>query len=386
MTLSEILTHLGEEREKYFQAMAPPVIQTSNFVFNSLDDFRNAIADELNHHIYTRGNNPTVDILRKKVAALEGAEDALLFSSGSGAVANAVLANVNAGDHIVCVEKPYSWTKILLTEFLPRFNVSHTFVDGRNIQAIEEAIQPNTRLLYLESPNSLTFELQDLRACAKIARKHNLITCIDNSYASPIFQQPVEHGIDLVIHSGTKYLNGHSDVVVGVVCGSKKMIRKIFENEYMTLGGILSPHDASLVLRGLRTLELRMQRSFESTMKITQFLADHPKVENVRFPFLPDFPQYELAQRQMKGAGGLFSAAFKARSIEDMEAFFNRLNRFLLAVSWGGYESLILPTAAFYNIPGREDSPLPWNFARFYIGLEDPDWLMEDLEQALEIL
>jgi cystathionine beta-lyase len=383
MHLSEILTHLGETRGNYFNAMAPPVIQTSNFVFDTLDEFRQALTDELGHHIYSRGNNPTVEILRKKVAALEKAEDALVFGSGMAAISTTIIANVKAGDHIICVDAPYSWTKILATKFLLRFDVTHTFVDGRDVRNIEAAIRPNTTLLILESPNSLTFELQDLSACAELAKKHGLVTCIDNSYASPIFQNPIEMGIDLVMHTGTKYLNGHSDAVVGVVCGSKAMIQKIFEVDYMTLGPILSPHDAAMVIRGLRTLELRVKRSNDSAMKITEYLAQHPKVERVLYPFHPSFPQYELARKQMTGAGGLFSVYLKTETLAEAEAFFHRLKRFLLAVSWGGHESLVMPSAAFYNIPGRPDTTVPFNLVRFYIGLEDPEWLIEDLEQAL---
>lgn len=386
MHLSDILTHLGEDREQYFNAVSPPIVQSSNFAFKTLDEFRQAFTNELEHHIYSRGNNPTVAILRQKLAALEGAEDALVLASGAGAVANAVIANVSAGDHVVCVESPYSWTKILLAKLLPRFGVTCTFVDGRAIKNIENAIQANTKLLYLESPNSLTFELQDLEACAKLAKSRGIVTCIDNSYCSPLYQQPIKMGIDIVVHSGTKYLNGHSDVVVGVICSSKAMIQKIFDTEFMTLGGIISPNDAWLVTRGLRTLELRVKRSFESAFKIVQYLEKHPKIERVLYPWLPSFPQYELAKKQMRGAGGLFSVYLKADSIEKVEAFFHRLERFLLAVSWGGHESLVLPSAGFYNIPGRPDSPVPWNLLRFYIGLEDPDWLIEDLEQALEVL
>lgn len=384
MHLSEILNHLGESREHYFNAVSPPVIQSSNFAFQSLAEFRQAFTDELTHHVYSRGNNPTVNILRQKLAALEKAEDCLVFSSGVSAIAAAVMANVRSGNHVVCVQSPYSWTKILLQDYLPRFGVEHTFVDGRDLSLIEQAIRPQTSLIYLESPNSLTFELQNLAACAEIARRHGIITCVDNSYCSPIFQNPIELGIDLVVHSGTKYLNGHSDVVMGVLCGSKPMVKKIFETEYMTLGGILSPHDAALAIRGLRTLELRMHRSDSSSLKIAQFLEAHPKVDKVLHPLLPSFPQYELAQQQMRGAGGLFSFYLKADAIEKAEAFFERLQHFLLAVSWGGHESLILPAAAFYKIPGRKDSSLPWNLVRLYIGLEDPEWLIEDLGKALE--
>jgi cystathionine beta-lyase len=381
--LSDILSHLGEEREQYYHAVSPPIIQSSNFAYPTLESFRSAFSDEAAHHLYTRGNNPTVQILRKKVAALEGAEDALIFSSGMAAISAAILSRVEAGRHVVCVESPYSWTHKLLTDYLPRFGVEATFVDGKSLEQIEAAIQPNTSLLYLESPNSLTYEMQDLRGCARLAKKHGIATCIDNSYASPCYQQPIAMGIDMVVHSGSKYLNGHSDVVMGVLCSTKKIISEVFEGEFMTLGGILSPHDASLAIRGLRTLELRLQRSNESALKLAQYLESHPKVAKVVHPLLPSFPQYELARKQMSGAGGLFSFYLRADTIAQAERFFEKLDGFLLAVSWGGHESLVLPFAAFHKIPGKPDSTLPWNFVRLYVGLEDADWLMEKLESAL---
>jgi cystathionine beta-lyase/cystathionine gamma-synthase len=386
MNLSEILTHLGEERAQYFNAISPPVIQSSNFMFPDLHAFREAFSDELTHHVYSRGNNPTVQILRSKLAALENTDDALVFASGAGAIAAAVIGNVAAGDHVVCQQGPYSWTTALLKKLLARFGVTHTFVDGTDIAHIEAAIRPETKVLYLESPNTMTYELQDLRACAELAKKHGIVTIIDNSYCSPIYQKPAEFGIDIVVHSGTKYLNGHSDVVIGVLCGAKAMVKKIFESELMTLGGIVSPHDASLVIRGLRTLPLRLKQSDEGAKYIINKLDGHPKVEKIWYPFHDSFPQKELAMRQMKGCGGLFSVQFKCDSMEKMEAFVHRIQRFLMAVSWGGHESLMIPTIGFYNIPGRSNSPLSWAFVRFYIGLEDPEWLWEDLSAAMEEL
>lgn len=384
--LNDILTHLGEERENYFHAIAPPVIQTSNFAFPDLAAFRASFSDELSHHVYSRGNNPTVEILRKKLAALEKTEDALVFSSGAGAIAAAVIGNIKAGEHIVCQQSPYSWTTALLRKFLSRFGVEHTFVDGTDTKAIEAAIRPNTKVLFLESPNTMTFEIQDLTACAALAKKHGLVTIIDNSYASPLYQNPADFGIDIITHSGTKYLNGHSDVVVGVLCASKEMVKKIFESELMTLGGILGPHDAALVLRGLRTLPLRLQRSDDSARRLISHLENHPKVEQIWYPFHHSFPQRELAMRQMRGCGGLFSVQFKTDSMEKMEAFIHKVERFLMAVSWGGHESLMIPTIGFYNIPGRSNPPMPYTFVRFYVGLEDPEWLWEDLQQALHEL
>lgn len=383
MHLSDILFHLAEDREHYFNAVSPPVIQSSNFVFTDLAAFRKMLLNELDNHIYTRGNNPTVNILRQKIAALEGAEDALVMASGSAAIAAAVIANVKAGDHIVCVNAPYSWTIVLLNRFLPRFGVETTFVDGSNLAEIEAAIRPNTRVLYLESPNTLTFVLQDLAACSAICRRHNLTSIIDNSHCSPIFQRPIEHGIDMVVHSATKYLNGHSDVVGGVICAKKAMIEKIFATEYMTLGAIISPHDANLMIRGLRTLELRMHRTDESAKKIADFLSKHPKIKRLYYTFSDDNPQLDIAKKQMSGNGGLLSIETTASTIEEAEAFFYALKRFTFAVSWGGHESLIFPTVALYGVEGRNNPPVPFSFARLYIGLEDADWLIEDLNQAL---
>lgn len=378
-----ILNHLGEDREKYFNAVSPPVIQSSNFAFKDLASFRASIEDELENTIYTRGTNPTVNILRKKIAALEGTEDALVLSSGSAAIATAIISQVKQGDHIVCVESPYSWTFSLLNKLLPRFGVNTTFVDGKSISEIEKAITENTKVLYLESPNTFFLELQDLEACAQLAKKHGIITMIDNSYASPYFQNPAKFGIDIVLHSATKYINGHSDVVSGIICSSKKIIKQIFDNEYMTLGAIISPHDANLITRGLRTLPLRMQKSHENAVKLTDFLHNHPKIERVIYPFHETYPQLGLAKKQMRGAGGLFSFMIKDIDFEQAELFFHTLKKFTLAVSWGGHESLIIPMVAFYNIKGRENPSIPFNMFRVYAGLETAENLIDDLAQAL---
>lgn len=386
MNLNYILNHLGEEREAYFDAISPPVIQSSNFQMRNLEDMRMRFSDELSMPVYTRGNNPTVNILRKKLAALEGAEDCLVFSSGAAAIAAAILHQVQSGDHVVCIHQAYSWTNTLLQQWLPRYGVSASFVDGKDLQALEAAIQSNTRVLYLESPSTGMLELQDLRACAAIAKKHGLVSIIDNSYCSPLHQQPISLGIDLVVHSGTKYLNGHSDVVLGVLCGTAARIKSIFQQEYMTLGAILGPHDAALVIRGLRTLPLRLKKSQDNALYLTEKLLAHPKVEKVSNPWHPSHPQFDLAQQQMTGGGGLFTVWFKARDQASMEAFVHGIRRFLIAVSWGGHESLMIPYIGFYKVPGRPDSSAPWNVVRFYAGLEDAAWLWEDLEQALEVL
>ncbi len=386
MDLSYILNHLGEEREHYFGAVSPPIIQSSNFALRYVAHLREAMLQEFDHHLYTRGNNPTVAILRKKTAALEGTEDALITSSGAAAMATTLLGLVRQGDHVVCVQNPYSWTKHLLDQFLPQFGVTATFVDATHLAQIEAALQPNTSVLFLESPNTMTFGLQDLKACAALAKAHDLVTCIDNSCSSPLFQQPAALGIDLVMHSATKYLNGHSDVVAGVICGSRHLIQQIFDRAYMVLGPIISPSDAALVIRGLRTLPLRMARSQESAAIIADRLAGHPAVQKVIHPWREDFPQRDLARQQMSGTGGLFSILLHTTDQQAIFHFVESLQSFLLAVSWGGHESLIFPVAAVHNLPGRDNPPFPINLVRLYIGLEDPEYLWADLERGLSRL
>ena len=377
MDISYILNILGEDRENYYNAVAPPIIQTSNFAFKTVEEFRKATKNELQSHLYTRGNNPTTEILRKKIAALEATEDCLLFSSGVAAISAAILNTVKNGDHVICVESPYSWTAYLLKNITPQYGITTTFVDGREIVNFENAIQPNTKLIFLESPNTFWFDLQDIKAVTDLAKKNKITTAIDNSYCTPLYQQPHLLGVDLICHTATKYLSGHSDVVAGVVCGSTEKIDSIFRNEYMTFGAVLSPHDAWLMLRGLRTLPLRLEQSVLSTEKVIAHFEQHVKIEKIIYAYHPEHAQFELAQKQMKRGGGLFAMLLKTKDQNKIETFCNQLNRFLLAVSWGGYESLVFPACI------KAGSDYPVNFVRFYIGLEDADVLIADIEQAL---
>ena len=383
MELSYILNELGEERDQYFNAIAPPIIQSSNFAFKSVADFRQGLADEYYSTLYSRGNNPTVDILRKKLAALDGAEDALVFGSGIASIAIPLLAILNQGDHVVSVAKPYSWTIKLFERLLPKFGINTTFVDGTQPENFAKTLQPNTKVIYLESPNTFTYELQDLEAVAKLAKSKGIITMIDNSYCGPLHQQPYTMGIDLVAQSATKFIGGHSDVVAGVVTGSKVMIKKIFDAEFLNIGGNISPMNAWLLIRGLRTLDVRMKRICESTKKVVDALASHPKIEKVLFPFHPSFPQLALAKKQMKDAGGLFSIVLRANTVGEVEKFCNSLKRFLLAVSWGGHESLVIPSVIGFPANDFDPTNVNHRLIRFYIGLEDPDYLIEDLKRGL---
>jgi cystathionine beta-lyase/cystathionine gamma-synthase len=379
--ISFIINHLGEDREKYFNAVTPPVFQTSNFAFNSVEDLRKSIADEKNNFLYSRGNNPTLDILCKKIAALEDTDEALAFASGMAAISSAVISFVNSGDHIVSVKNNYSWTNTLMTKFLPRFGVETTFIDGRDPENFRRAMKSNTKLFYLESPNSLTFELQDLEAVSKIAKAAGIATMIDNSYSSPLNQSPASMGIDIILHSASKYLGGHSDIVAGIVCGSSENIKRIFNNEYMGLGGIISPFNAWLMLRGLRTLQARMDRIADTTMEVIEYLQNEPMILEVLHPLSVSHPQYELAKRQMLKPSGLFSVRLAFTEKERIEMFVNSLKQFIIGVSWGGHESLVFPALTFDESRTREGYSN--NLVRLYIGLDDADCLIADIKQAL---
>ncbi|WP_126245676.1 trans-sulfuration enzyme family protein [Chitinophaga rhizosphaerae] len=386
MDLSFIINQLGEDREQYFNAIAPPIMQSSNFAFKSVGEMRDLLQDEYKGFLYTRGNNPTIDILRKKLAALDGAEDALIFGSGAAAIFAAVLSQVQQGDHIVSVRDPYNWAGQLFTAILPRFGVTTTFVDGTDTANFRNALQSNTRLIYLESPNSFTFELQDIAAVAALAKEKGIVTMIDNSYCTPIFQRPHELGIDLCLQSATKFISGHSDTMAGVLTGREEMTRKIFMSELLNIGSGIAPFNAWLLLRGLRTLEIRLERSASSTKTICEWLKEQPEIERVIFPMDPAFPQYELAKKQMHGAAGLITIQLKAGKREQVEAFCNGLQRFLMAVSWGGHESLAFPACA--SLAENEFDPAvpKHRMVRLYIGLEEPGVLISDLALALRAI
>ena len=274
----------------------------------------------------------------------------------------------------------------MFNDILPRFNVTTTYIDGRDIVNFERAILPNTSLIYSESPNSWDFAIQDLKAVAELARSEGITTICDNSYCTPLYQRPVEQGIDLVLQSATKYISGHSDVVAGVLSGSRKMIKKIFNSEYMNIGSGIQPFNAWLLIRGLRTLPARLERITATTKKVVGYLKQHEKVEAVIFPFDENFPQHKLAKQQMEGACGLFSFIIKATTIEEVEKFCESLRHILMAVSWGGHESLIIPACASLKENEFDANATAHRMIRMYVGLEDADYLIEDLERGFETM
>ena len=382
--ISYIINHLGEENENYFNAIAPPIIQTSNFSFPTVEAMRKAFEDEMGGYLYSRGLNPTVDILRKKLAALDGAEDALVFNSGAAAIFAGVLSSVKSGDHILSVHHPYSWALHMFDKILPRFGVTVTYADGTDTQSFLSNVQSNTTFIYLESPNSWWLDLQDLKAIASFAKPRGIVTMIDNSYCTPLYQKPIEMGIDLAMQTATKYIGGHSDTLGGVLSGTSVMMRKIFESEYLCVGSGIQPFNAWLLLRGLRTLPARIDRITASTQKVLAYIKSVQQIESFIFPLDPSFSQYELASQQMLGACGLISFYMKAQKLEEIEKFCNSLKAFRMAVSWGGHESLIIPKCA--GIPAKEFDPqnATHRLLRLYVGLEDPDFLIKDLQQAFE--
>lgn len=380
--LSYIINHLGEDHSSYFNAVAPPIIQTSNFRFETVEDMRTAFKDEMATYIYSRGINPTVDILRKKLAALDSAEDALVFNSGSAAVFAGIFANVKAGDHILSVHHPYSWTTHTFDKILSRFNISVTYADGSDTELFLSHVQKNTTLIFLESPNSWFLDIQDLSAIATFAKQRGIVTMIDNTYCTPLYQRPIECGIDLVMQTATKYIGGHSDTLGGVLTGSKAMMEKIFKSEYLAVGSGIQPMNAWLLLRGLRTLQARIDRISDTTQKVLGFLKTVPKVEGIIFPHDPSYPQFELAKKQMKRAFGLLSFYIKAQKAEEIEIFCNRLKAFRMAVSWGGHESLIIPKCSGMEKSAFNPQEPAHRLIRLYIGLEDADFLIQDLAQG----
>jgi len=380
--LSYILNELGEDREQYFRAISPPIMQTSNFAFKKVADLRKVFEDEYSTYLYSRGLNPTVDILRQKLAALDEAEDCLVFNSGASAIFASVFSNVQSGDHIVSVRNPYTWAQKMFNNILPRFNITTTYIDGTHIENFERAILPNTRVIYLESPNSWDYAIQDLKAVADLAKAENIITICDNSYCTPLYQKPIALGIDMVLQSATKYIGGHSDVVAGVLSGTRSMMKKIFDSELLNMGNGISPFNAWLLIRGLRTLPIRLERISKTTIKVVEYLKKHPRIEEVIFPFDPSFPQYKLARQQMTGACGLLTIVMKAEKMEEIVTFCESLRHILIAVSWGGHESLAMPRCASVLPDQFDTGNREHRMIRFYVGLEESDYLIADIEQA----
>jgi cystathionine beta-lyase/cystathionine gamma-synthase len=362
-----------------FDAVVPPIVQTSLFTFSSYDEMLQTYRGEKVRPTYTRGLNPTVRMFEEMLARLEGAEDAIGFASGMSAISSAVLSFVEPGDRIVAVRHIYPDAFRLFGTLLKRMRVEVTYVDGRDEQAVASTL-PGSKLLYLESPTSWIMETHEVTALAALAKAHGVPTIIDNSWATPVFQRPISLGVDLVVHSASKYLGGHSDVVAGVVAGSKELIGRVRAEAYPYLGGKLSPFDAWLLIRGLRTLPVRMRAHQASALKIARRLQAHPLVETVCHPGLAN-----RLPAGLNGTSGLFSFIF--RDGLDIRRFADRLTLFKLGVSWGGHESLIVPGEVVLQQKAKPNSAVAFGIhprsVRLHVGLEGTEALWGDLEAAI---
>lgn len=376
-----IIQHLGEDR-KFGGAVVRPIFQNSLYTFESCEDlvetFAHEVAGTPDKFAYGRHGHPNLELVECKLAAMEKTEAARVFCSGMAAISAAVLSCVQAGAHVVYVDTVYGPTRRLFEEFLPRFGVSSTAVSGLCTDEVFDACRPETKLIFLESPSSFVMRLQDLGEIAAEARRRGIVTAIDGSYATPLLQNPAELGIDLVLHSATKYLNGHSDVIAGVVCGSRERIVGLNRLEAPLLGALLPPFPAWLLLRGLRTLTVRMPRHAETANRLAAMLEEAPQVEQVFHVGSKSFGQNELFAKQMRGPGGLFSFVPKTRDMSKIHDFLCSLEMFQIGVSWGGFESLALA----FEVPAI-GWPEPKPVVRLFCGLENPDDLEADLRQAL---
>jgi cystathionine beta-lyase/cystathionine gamma-synthase len=382
-----ILCH--DAKHKYEGVVVPPIFQNSLFTFPDWEAIDKAFDARQEHFIYSRGKNPTVDFAEKKLAEIAHADRAILFTSGMAAISAAILYCVKPNSHIISVKSVYGPTSNFMANYLKeKLNIETTFVSGETVEEFRTNIRENTMLIYLESPSSTVFSLQDLEAVALLAKEKKIKTICDNTWATPLYQKPLDLGIDFEVHSVSKYLGGHSDLVAGVIMGKKPEMEALFEREYEWLGGKISPFEAWLIIRSLRTLPIRMQCHQENALKVAQFLEQHPQIELVRYPGLHSFSQYELGKKQMSGYSGLLSFQLKTNEIEKVKVFYNALKMFHKGVSWGGFESLVYTPAISYL---KELSPeqfknmgISLSDIRISVGLENAEDLIADLQFAIE--
>ena len=375
----------GTDLSKKNGPLATPIYQTSTFEVTDSEQQVRATSTDM---FYTRYGNPTNSVAEAAIAELEGAAAALLFASGMNAITTSAFALLKSGDHVVAQRDIYGGATKFFSAWLPKLGVETTFVDTIEYEQHARAIRPNTRLLYLESPTNPTVRVVDLAKVSALAKQHGITTLIDSTFATPINQRPADFGIDLIMHSGTKYFAGHSDLICGIVAGRQDLIDKIHESRTV-LGGTMDPHAAWLLLRGIKTLAVRVQRQNESALRVAQSLARHPKVPRVNYPFLEGHPQRSLAMEQMRGGGGVLSFEVDG-SGEDARRVSEALNLFTLAPSLGGVDSLVsipvLTSHAMISAEQRQKMGVTEQLIRLSVGIENVDDLIADLEQALTVV
>lgn len=390
MHFDTLAVRAGQEKfDPVTGAIATPIYQTTNFAFADVDDAAARNADLEAGYCYTRLWNPTQKVLEEKLAALEGGEMALATASGIGAITTFLLEVLQAGDHVVANHTVYAATNTFFREIAPKFQIETTFVNANDPEELEKAIKPNTKIIYFETPANPTVCLVDIELVVKIAKQHEIMTVVDSTFASPYLQKPLQMGVDVVIHSVTKYLGGHGDVQGGVVIGKKDLIMRVRVGTLKNMGAIIDPFAAWLLIRGIKTLPLRMERHCFNAQKVAEYLEKHPKVERVYYPGLPSHPQHEIAKKQMSGFGGMIAFEVKG-GLEAGRALMNHVQLCRLAVSLGDADSLIQQAASMTHvlIPREErlKAGITDGLIRFSLGLEDYRDIIADLEQAFEFV
>ncbi len=360
-----------------------PIVQTSLFAFPSLDDLAAGLASEHDTHVYSRGQNPTVEALERKLAALERGEACKAFASGMAAISAVFLGLLRSGDHIVFANHAYGPT-LQLARHLKRFGIEHDVVHDPDPAAVEAAFRPETRLLWVESPGTMLFRVADLEALAALARQRGSLIAIDNTWATPLLQKPLTLGFDLVVHTATKYLGGHSDLVAGAVVGSAERVQELFYRAFLLNGGILAPFDAWLLLRGLRTLPARLRQHETDGLTVARAAAEHPAVKAVHHPALG--PDRALAERMMTGYTGVFSIELVRDDYESIRTVVDALEHFRIGVSWGGVESLVISPRRPGNEARLAAHGIPPGLVRLSVGLDGAELLVDDLTRALDRL
>lgn len=378
--------HAGEPRDTY-GSLIPPIYQTSTFYFASTDDAVKACGDYAESFAYSRITNPSLDYMEQKLAALEHGKGAVSYASGMGAVAGALFAALKCGDHVIFTKAKYSGTEDITSDWLPRFGIEHDSFQADHLEELEPLIKPNTKVIYVETPANLTMVLVDLAEVAKIAHRHGAKVFVDNTFATPYNTNPLDLGVDVVIHSLTKYIGGHGDLLGGaVISNDTEFLRQCRLGTLMHFGAVMAPFTAFLVCRGMKTLGVRMRQHNENALKIARWLEADPRIETVRYPFLESNPQYDIAKKQMRGGGGMTSFDVKG-GLEAGKKFINSLKLCTLAVSLGDTETLVEQAAAMTHtmIPKevREAAGITDGMIRMSVGLEDPDDIIADLDQAL---
>ena len=381
------LTHTGENNDNYLNAVVPPVFLNSLHVYDTFEQYAN-IEKKEDFYVYGRMGNPTTEILEKKLADLEHGKKALVFSSGMAAATSAIVGVCKSGDHIICMRDVYGPVKHFMDGMATtRLNFDVTYVTGTDLNEIEKAIRPNTKLMILESPATFVFTVVDLPAIANICKKHNIVSYIDNTYCTPLFQNPLDFGIDIVMHTLSKYIGGHSDIIGGALISNDITLMDFIKSGVREwFGGILGPMESWLAIRGMRSLYARLQQHQETSMKIASFLENHPKVESVFYTGLNSHPQADIIKKQMRGHTGLMSVLLKATP-EQAVQFINNLHLFGKGCSWGGFESLAL-CPLYYSSEG-DLARMQCNnrgLIRIHCGLEGAENLLQDLQQALDSL